>query len=279
LKGVGLELKPSKTRVGHTLEKVDGKAGFHFLGFEVRQYPTRANKIGYKTLIKPSKEGAKRHLLIIRQELRRLRGAPQDAVIRTLNPIVKGWSRYYVSSVARKTFEYVSHQMHQKLWRWAMFRHPHKGEQWVKRKYFRRHGNDQWRFMTHTGQFLMRHSDHKIQRHVKVEGTKSPYDGNWVYWTTRRGRQPGIQPRVAELMKYQKGRCAHCGLFFRSDDLLEVHHRDGNHNNNVRSNLALLHRHCHDDAHGKGVCVRHQADEEPYELKSSRTVLESSGEG
>jgi RNA-directed DNA polymerase len=279
LKGVGLELKPSKTRIGHTMEEVNGMAGFHFLGFEVRQYPTRANKLGYKTLIKPSKEGVKRHLLTIRQELRRLRGAPQDAVIRTLNPIVKGWSRYYVPSVARKTFEYVSHQMHQKLWRWAMFRHPHKGEQWVKRKYFRRHGNDQWRFMTHKGQFLMRHSDHKIQRHVKVEGTKSPYDGNWVYWTTRRGRQPGIQPRVAELMKHQKGRCAHCGLFFRPDDLAEVHHRDGNHDNNARSNLALLHRHCHDDAHGKGVCVRHQADEEPYESKGSRTVLESSGKG
>lgn len=254
LKRVGLELKPSKTRVGHTLERVDGVAGFQFLGFDVRQHPTKANKLGYKTLIKPSKEGVKRHLLTIRQEIHRLRGATQEAVIRTLNPIVKGWSRYYVPGVSRKTFEYVSHQTHTKLWRWAMFRHPHKGEQWVKRKYFRRHGNDQWRFMTHEGKFLMRHSDHKVHRHVKVEGTRSPYDGNWPYWTTRRGRQPGIQPRVAELMKLQKGRCAHCGLFFGVDDLVEVHHIDGNHSNNARNNRALLHRHCHDDAHG-GVCM------------------------
>jgi RNA-directed DNA polymerase len=279
LKGVGLELKPSKTRVGHTLEEVDGKAGFQFLGFEIRQHRVTTNKLGYKTLIKPSKEAVKRHLQSIRQELRALRGAPQVAVIAKLNPIVKGWSRYYVPSVARKVFEYCSDQMHQKLWRWAMFRHPHKGEQWVKRKYFRTHGNDQWRFMTHGGQFLMRHQDHAIKRHVKVIGTKSPYDGDWPYWSLRSGRVPGVSPRVTELMKLQKGRCAHCGLFFRTDDLLEVHHKDGNHSNNMRSNLALLHRHCHDDAHGRGVYVKHRATEEPDDSKGSSPVLESSREG
>lgn len=279
LNGVGLELKPSKTRIGHTLEAVDGKAGFNFLGFEIRQYPVRTTKLGYKTLIKPSKDAVKRHLLVIRQELRTLRGAPQEAVIRHLNPIVKGWCRYYVPSVARKVFEYCSHQMHQKLWRWAKFRHPHTGERWIRRKYFRNHGNDEWRFMTHAGQFLLRHKDHAIKRHVKVLGTKSPYDGDWVYWTTRLGRTPGISPRVAELMKLQQGRCAHCGLFFRPEDLPEVHHRDGNHANNARTNRALLHRHCHDDTHGTGVYVRHQATEEPDDSKGSRPVLESSREG
>ena len=39
LKGMGLELKPSKTRIGHTLREVDGRAGFDFLGFSVRQFP------------------------------------------------------------------------------------------------------------------------------------------------------------------------------------------------------------------------------------------------
>lgn len=279
LKGVGLELKPSKTRVSHTLEAVDGQPGFRFLGFEVRQYRSRDNKLGYKTIIKPSKEAVRRHLLAIRQEIRALRGAPQEAVIRRLNPIVKGWSRYYVPSVARKTFEHVSHQTHWKLWRWARFRHPHKGYQWVKRKYFRAHGNDQWRFMTHEGQFLMRHSEHAIKRHVKVEGTRSPYDGNWVYWAARRGRYPGTQPRVAELLKRQGGRCDKCSLYFHVDDLIEVHHKDGDHSNNARDNLALLHGHCHDSAHGRDVNANHQVDEEPDDSKGSRPVLEPSGGG
>gem|GEM_PF-6128706 len=34
-----------------------------------------------------------------------------------------------------------------------------------------------------------------------------------------------------------------------SDDLIETHHRNGNHNDNTLANLALLHGHCHDEVH------------------------------
>ena len=40
LKPMGLELKPSKTRVTHTLEAEQGVPGFDFLGFNIRQYPS-----------------------------------------------------------------------------------------------------------------------------------------------------------------------------------------------------------------------------------------------
>jgi RNA-directed DNA polymerase len=254
LKDIGLELKPSKTRIGHTLEEIDGKAGCDFLGFGIRQYPVKNKTLGFKTLTKPSQEAVKRHLFAIKQAIKELRGATQEAVIRTLNPVIKGWSRYYSSGVSRKVFEKADHHTHLKLWQWAMFRHPHKGDQWIKRKYFRRHGNFQWEFMTHDGKFLMRHESPKIQRHIKVQGTRTPYDGNWVYWTTRMGRAPGVSPRVARLMKKQAGLCAYCELYFRPDDKIEVHHWNGNHKDNAEFNLALLHRHCHDDAHGK-VCM------------------------
>src|SRR5213082_3049881 len=39
LRHMGLELKASKTRIGHTLHEVVGRAGFDFLGFTVRQFP------------------------------------------------------------------------------------------------------------------------------------------------------------------------------------------------------------------------------------------------
>jgi RNA-directed DNA polymerase len=42
-----------------------------------------------------------------------------------------------------------------------------------------------------------------------------------------------------------------CGLRFTANDVLEVHHWDGNHNNHRPTNLVLLHAHCHDAAHGK----------------------------
>src|SRR3954469_25362188 len=39
LSGMGLELKPSKTRIAHTLHEVDGTVGFDFLSFTIRQFP------------------------------------------------------------------------------------------------------------------------------------------------------------------------------------------------------------------------------------------------
>ncbi|MEM9925343.1 MAG: reverse transcriptase domain-containing protein, partial [Cyanobacteria bacterium P01_D01_bin.50] len=71
LKDMGLELKPSKTRICHTLYNLDGKAGFDFLGFEIRQVPrgknysaknTNGKILGYKTRIVPSKTAIKTHL-------------------------------------------------------------------------------------------------------------------------------------------------------------------------------------------------------------------------
>src|SRR5437660_10532366 len=49
LKPLGLELKASKTRIAHTLEKVDGHAGFDFLGFNIRQYKVGNTKSGKST--------------------------------------------------------------------------------------------------------------------------------------------------------------------------------------------------------------------------------------
>jgi RNA-directed DNA polymerase len=37
--------------------------------------------------------------------------------------------------------------------------------------------------------------------------------------------------------------------FALGDDLIERHHKDGDRTNNRRSNLELLHRHCHDAVH------------------------------
>ena len=65
-----LELKPSKTRIVHTLKEHEGqKPGFNFLGFNIRQFPVgkyqsgkdnHGRKLGFKTLIRPSEESVKR---------------------------------------------------------------------------------------------------------------------------------------------------------------------------------------------------------------------------
>ncbi|MBN2390169.1 MAG: HNH endonuclease [Anaerolineae bacterium] len=68
---------------------------------------------------------------------------------------------------------------------------------------------------------------------------------------TRLGRDPAHPRCVTQLLRRQHGQCAHCGLPFTTDDVLEVHHDDSNHANNAFDNLRLLHGHCHDRVHGK----------------------------
>jgi len=69
-----------------------------------------------------------------------------------------------------------------------------------------------------------------------------------VYWSTRMGNNPEMPSRVSKLLKEQKGKCTHCGLFFRDNDVMEVDHRISKSKGGKDSykNWDLLHRHCHD---------------------------------
>jgi RNA-directed DNA polymerase len=63
LRDMGLELKPEKTRLSHTLIEEGGKVGFDFLGFTIRQFKVGKYALsrGFKTIITPSKEALKSH--------------------------------------------------------------------------------------------------------------------------------------------------------------------------------------------------------------------------
>jgi len=87
-------------------------------------------------------------------------------------------------------------------------------------------------------------------QHVKVQGNKNPHNGGLVYWGARLGRDPTKSPRVLRLLREQRGRCGRCGLRLTTEGVLEVHHKDGHHNNNAAPNLVLLHAPCHDQEHG-----------------------------
>jgi RNA-directed DNA polymerase len=61
-------------------------------------------------------------------------------------------------------------------------------------------------------------------RHVKVKGNASPYNGDWIYSSKRLRKHPEVPTRVAKLLKAQKGKCTHCGLYFTPTDIVEVDH-------------------------------------------------------
>jgi RNA-directed DNA polymerase len=187
LEVIGLKLSEEKTKIRHTLEPEgdDLKIGFDFLGFEIRQHKDKKRRKGYITLIKPSKTIQKRHKNAIKERIMENIGATQEELIKRLNPIITGWSNYCKHVVSSDIFSKMDHYMFCILWRWACKRHPNKGKKWIARKYFGRYNNNNWRFIAKGGSMLNLHSENKIRRHVKVQGLRSPYNGDKEYWKNR----------------------------------------------------------------------------------------------
>jgi RNA-directed DNA polymerase len=256
LSGMGLELKASKTRITHTLEAAEGKPGFEFLGFQIRQYPAgktnsdrngHGQALGITTRIEPSKGAIKRHIEKLRETIKRKQTGEQAEVIKALNPKINGWANYYKYVASRDVFHKIGTILFAMLYAWAKRRHPRKGKGWIVRKYWHVYGG--WHFQPPNSEVrLHRHDQMHYLNYVKVAGARSPFDGDWLYWSVRLGYHPKVPPRVARLLKRQKGRCRECGLWFREGDMMEVDHlipirRGGT---TASHNQQLLHRHCHD---------------------------------
>jgi len=158
LSEVNLELKPCKTRICHTLEKLgEEEAGFRFLGFEIRQFKVgkhhsgkkpgkckkggKNNILGFKTIIKPSKEKIETHYKVIKYWCDKMKAVEASALIRKLNPIIRGWCNYQSPWHSKEAFSKLKNLMWSRLWRWAKRRHPDKNSKWVARKYFKSPNN------------------------------------------------------------------------------------------------------------------------------------------
>ena len=84
-------------------------------------------------------------------------------------------------------------------------------------------------------------------RHVNVKGTKSPYDGDLIYWSQRNSKL--YDNHTSRCLKRQNHSCGYCGLFLTSEERVPLHHADGNHNNWKPKNLTVVHKSCHDYIH------------------------------
>src|SRR5262245_13145761 len=210
LSGMGLELKESKTRITHTLEATEGEeAGFEFLGFKIRQYPAgkyRADRnghgqpVGCVTRIEPSRKGIKRHAEKLRETIKRHSAKKQAEIVEALNPQIAGWTNYYRYVSSHDVFHKLGTMLFAMLYAWAKRRHPKKSKGWIVGKYWHVVGG--WCFQPPDSQKRLRqHSETRYQCYVKVAGSRSPYDGDWVYWSARLGYHPKVPPRVSRLLK------------------------------------------------------------------------------
>jgi RNA-directed DNA polymerase len=267
LTGIGLQLKPEKTRLTHTLSpklSEDGIAGFDFLGHHIQQYQVGRHRssinahgkiLGFNTLITPSKKASKVHQEEIGRLIKKHRSSSQDILINDLNPVIRGWISYYKNSDASSVGELSKQDCltYLKLRRWAKRRCGNTND--GHKRYWITIGEKNWVFATRKGEAnphrLLTHSEigSSSREYVKVKGDKSPFDGDLVYWSSRLGTHPELPSRTAKLLKQQKGKCLCCGLSFQSWDVWEVDHKISKAlgGRDEYKNLQLLHRHCHDE--------------------------------
>lgn len=239
LKERGLTLSEAKTRIVHVSE------GFNFLGFHIRRFE-------HKLLSKPQKEKVLTHLHNIKSYLNAHKQYPTTAVIRHLNPVIRGWANYYQHCAAKETYSYVGHRQWRMLWSWAQRRHPNKGKWWIRQRYFRADGY--WTFYSKDAE-LVRITATPIRRFVKVSGRNSPFDPNLrTYWQARTKRlvseQINSKQKLA-LLENQQGKCAMCGLWFATAEEAHIHHvipkeRGGS---EALSNKRVVHFWCHQQHH------------------------------
>jgi RNA-directed DNA polymerase len=113
-------------------------------------------------------------------------------------------------------------------------------------------------------------------KHIKVKGNKSPFDGDINYWSERNSKLYDGVTRQA-LNKDPKGQvytCGFCGLKLLWDEKVHLHHVDGNHNNWDKNNLLTVHQSCHQYHHMSKTEHR-----EPDAVKVARPDLTERGEG
>jgi RNA-directed DNA polymerase len=209
----GLSINEDKTRV------VCLDEGFDFLGFNVRRYRG-------KPLIKPSKAAQRRIRQRLRTELRSLRGTNAQAVIKRLNPIIRGWAAYYRTQVSSEVFNSLDGYLWRLTYKWAIIGHANKSKRWVVHRYFgpfNRSRRDRWVFGDRqSGAYLHKFAWTGIVRHQIVKGAASADDPALAeYWAWRRRKAPlPINNTSLRLHAAQDGRCPIC-----RDTLLAVDHR------------------------------------------------------
>lgn len=169
----GLTLSAEKTIITHV------EQGFDFLGQKTRKEKS-------KIIIKPSLKSVRRLLERVKDLVRKNRATSQANLITILNPQIRGWTYYHRHACSRKTFEKVDHEIFNTLWQWSKRRHPNKGYRWIKRKYFKSKGSQQWCFSTvakNKKQLekieLFKATSVSIRRRIKIRGEANPFDKAW----------------------------------------------------------------------------------------------------
>lgn len=279
---IGLEMSEEKTRI------VSNNEGFKFLGFFIkrrqvgnyRSARTNLNKdTGYVMTAIPSVENTKAHYKKLAEVITSHWAASNDQLIDKLNPIIRGWTNYFKYGQGWVVFSKLDHLLYKKLFKW------------VTRKNKGGSSNEAYtqNWKTVNGVKTFSGKESKLQHHymkgtelyTKVDGNKSVYDGDDVYWAKRLKTHPLISGTAKELLTKQKGKCGVCKQNFVEGQIWEIDHikPQGIKGKRIKSNLQLVHEDCHKKKSASEIKLTRNKDlsQEPDEVKISRPVLKTNG--
>ena len=217
----GLEVSKKKTKITYV------STGFNFLGWH---FKTQSNGKFRST---PSKENYEKFRKKVKAIVNNSNyGAKVKA--QKLAPIVRGWRNYHKyckMNGARNSLWFMSHRAY-KVFNKETKQDKHSCEKLINKAFP-----------------AVSYSEN---RHIKVKGDKSPYDGDITYWSQRESKlYDGL---TSQMLKKQNHSCGFCGLRFLPGEEIHLHHIDENHKNWKRNNLMAIHRSCHEYQHmGKAI--------------------------
>lgn len=253
----GLRLSQAKTKILHIDQ------GFDFLGWNFRKYEG-------KLLIKPSKKNVDAFYEKLRKVIGERLMVKQEDLIRSLNPMLRGWAQYHSPVVAKEALSRMESLLLWRLMRWAKRRHPSKNAGWIRQKYWRSVGGRNWVF---AADVVAKDGSKKvmelyslagtpIERHRKIKGEFNPYDPQWEEYgealrQERMLKNIGYRKELATLYMNQRGTCALCGYEMNMETGWHDHHieyRVAGGSEALR-NRVLLHPNCHARVHSQNLQV------------------------
>ena len=208
----GLQVSAKKTKITKSTD------GFDFLGWNFKVRPSG------KVISTPSKnnyEAVKKKIKNIVQNSQL--GAKEKA--RLIAPIVRGWRNYHRHCIMTG--------MNHRLW----------GIEHSTWKKFRKEKTATMESTTKLIETAFPKVPVKFFGHKLVKGSKSPFDGDIVYWSKRQSNN--YDNETGKALRKQAFTCGLCNLGFVSEERIHLHHADGNHDNWKKDNLLAVHESCH----------------------------------
>jgi RNA-directed DNA polymerase len=291
LEECGLEFSDEKTKVKDSIN------GFNFLGFHLISLK-RSEEEKYTFRIHISKASKKNFLTKTRTIFQNNKSASAGHIIMLLNPVITGWANYYKYCDCTKNFKQVEKALWSQLRAWV-FRRKSKGLKTrtaLKNKYFPPETEVTFNGNKHKGNWILvgktlarKGQEKQVNlvypswirscQYVKISGTKSPFDGDHIYWSKRTQQYGPFNKTERTLLKQQNGRCTICKQSFKTGDTLEKDHivRVADGGKDIFTNFQLIHRHCHEVKTRFELRTKQTANtREPNEAKVSRSDLKSS---